>query len=65
MNARDFELIAATLKASRPAAHLQMVELALVDMWLDRLTRQFADTLRATNKQFNRGKFIRACGGQP
>lgn len=65
MNGKDFELIAATLRGSRPAAHLQMVELALVDVWLETLTHQFADALRATNKQFNREKFIRACGARP
>lgn len=62
MTKRDFELIAAALKSARPPAHLQEPELALVDLSLDNLARDFADRLKATNAQFNRDKFLRACG---
>lgn len=55
MTKKDFELIAATIKATRGdyPGNLQMV---------DAMALAFADRLRATNKQFNRDKFLRACG---
>jgi hypothetical protein len=49
MTRKDFELIARVLKARQASAEL---------------IRDFAEELRATNKQFNRDKFIRACGGE-
>jgi phage gp16-like protein len=56
MTKKDFELIANTLRTQRLTA--------LYDNWeaLDALARDFADALKATNKQFNRVKFLRACG---
>jgi hypothetical protein len=55
MTAKDFILIAAVLKAMphddmfAKVIHAQTVE-------------TMADALAKTNKQFNRSKFIRACG---
>lgn len=56
MTRKDFELIAATLKAQRDHTP---------NLIVDTLARDFADVLRATNPQFNRDKFIRACGATP
>lgn len=56
MTKKDFELIAATIKAQRA------VSLFATPDALDALARDFADALRATNKQFNRDRFLRACG---
>jgi hypothetical protein len=65
MTKQDFELIAAALKAARPGEQLQDPMFALIDISLDRLINDFAERLKATNKQFNRDKFIRAAGGRP
>lgn len=53
MTKKDFELIAAVLIAAR--AYVQHSN-------MDFLSRAFADALATTNKQFNRDKFLRACG---
>jgi hypothetical protein len=55
MTRKDFELIAETIKSFQDA------DAGLIDA----LARTFADRLRATNKQFNRDRFIRACGVTP
>jgi hypothetical protein len=57
MTRKDFELIAMTLKASRIASYDKVT--------LDALARELAERLKATNPQFNRDKFIRACGVCP
>lgn len=59
MTRRDFELIAATIKAQR-----WQVLSADQKNTLDNLARDFADKLKATNAQFNRDKFLHACGVQ-
>lgn len=59
MTRRDFELIAATLKAFRDDD--DAFEAGLYDS----LARGFADRLKATNAQFNRDRFLRACGVTP
>lgn len=53
MTRKDFELIARVIKAHRTYEG---------DMPVDQLARDMAAELRTTNKQFNRDKFIRACG---
>ncbi len=55
MTRKDFELIAAVLKAHRN-------DNRLIDISISCLARDFAEALKATNKQFNADKFIRACG---
>jgi hypothetical protein len=55
MTRKDFELIAARLKAARDRAPLFATD-------HDAIAHDFADALKATNKQFNRDKFLRACG---
>ncbi len=57
MTRKDFELIAATLKAARGMT-AEDTDVLL----LNAVARDFADALRCTNKQFNRDKFLRACG---
>lgn len=57
MTRKDFELIAATLKAQHGAITTDTER----DLYRA-LVRSFADNLRATNQQFNRDRFIRACG---
>jgi hypothetical protein len=54
MTRKDFELIASTLKTFREYADDRSA--------IDALSRDFADRLKATNQQFNRDKFLRACG---
>jgi ribonuclease HI len=56
MTRKDFELLANVVKAHRLYSGNDTV---------DQLARDMADALKATNTQFNRDKFIRACGGQP
>jgi hypothetical protein len=56
MTRNDFELIARVVKAHRLYAGSGTV---------DQLARDMAEALRATNKQFNSDKFIRACGAEP
>jgi len=57
MTRKDFELIAATLKAVRgtTANHGLMDDIAIC----------LAERLKDTNQQFNRDKFLRACGVKP
>jgi hypothetical protein len=54
MTRKDFELIAAVLKNRRALAGDAGA--------FDTLARDFAEALAATNKQFNRDRFLRACG---
>lgn len=56
MTKKDFELIAATIKAQRCSSLFASSDA------IDALSLAMADALRATNKQFNRDKFVRACG---
>ena len=56
MTRKDFELIAATIKARRDHIGSAYTEL---------LAEDFAQALKATNQQFNRDRFIRACGVNP
>jgi hypothetical protein len=60
MTKKDFELIAATLRALLfENAGGCTPQAAKVHAYL---SADFADRLKATNKQFNRDKFLRACG---
>jgi hypothetical protein len=70
MTNKDFDLIAATLKAERErlytnatlfSADINPEQLRL----LNALAHDFANRLKATNKQFNRDKFPHACGVSP
>jgi hypothetical protein len=54
MTRKDFELIAATLKTHREYADDRNA--------VDALSEDFATRLMATNAQFDRAKFLRACG---
>lgn len=56
MTRKDFELIAATLKASRDP------HTAKANETIDYLSRQMADALKCTNAQFDADRFLRACG---
>jgi hypothetical protein len=58
MTRKDVELIAATIKAARCDTPYRQDRIDA----LNDLTRDFADRLKATNQQFNRDKFLRACG---
>jgi hypothetical protein len=51
MTKRDFELIATVLQGASALAPADLADLA----------EDFADALKATNQQFNRERFIRAC----
>lgn len=55
MTRKDFELIAAVINAANHNAALDLIDIAV-------LAHAFADKLKATNKQFNRTKFLHACG---
>jgi hypothetical protein len=66
MTKKDFELITATLKANRPRGNHRSwdtSELAAIQREQWTLTAiAFSDALKETNKQFNRDKFLHACG---
>jgi hypothetical protein len=64
MTKKDFELIAATLKQTRDR-FIHDPKAAGTVLVLDCQSRAFADSLKATNKQFNRDKFLHACGVSP
>jgi hypothetical protein len=53
MSRKDFELIAAVLKARRDHIGSAYTELLAAD---------FADRLTATNAAFDRARFLKACG---
>ncbi|GEM_PF-5587927 len=54
-----FRLIASTLKGAKPAEGA--FEGARLHAWSS-VVRDFASTLRTTNSNFNRGRFLEACG---
>lgn len=58
MQRRHFEMIAATLKSQRPA--FERGEAA--GAW-NMMVAAFANSCGATNPNFNRPRFIEACGG--
>jgi hypothetical protein len=58
MTNKDFDLIAAVLNAANHDATLELADIAV-------LAQRLADALKATNKQFNRDKFLHACGVSP
>lgn len=56
MTRKDFVLIAGVIKARMDdAPFIEKVELI-------RLAEDMADALRSTNRDFNRDRFLRACG---
>lgn len=55
MQCRHFELIAETLSASCHNAGLLQSD-------RESIARDFADKLASTNPNFNRARFLRACG---
>jgi hypothetical protein len=57
MTKKDFELIASVLNT-----YLHRRD---DNGWETDIVRDMANALRATNKQFNRDKFVRACGVSP
>ncbi len=65
MTRKDFELISDVLKAERNRlkynARLFGVEVSTMDI----LAHDFAERLKSTSAQFNRDKFLRACGVTP
>lgn len=58
MQRRHFELIAETLAASKPAI---LRDRKAYNAWLEVLNA-FADMLASTNRNFDRARFLRACG---
>lgn len=60
MTRKDFELIAATLKAARFEGSGGCTPQA--GKVLDYLAEHFADRLQSTNAAFNRDRFLLACG---
>lgn len=58
MQRRHFELIAETLKEYGDAFDGQPIR----DAARQGMARMFADKLAATNPQFNRSRFLTACG---
>ena len=55
MTRKDFELIATTLQHFKATVRVNAHA-------FDALALEFADRLKNTNAQFNRDKFLRACG---
>lgn len=58
MTKKDFELIAAVLAAVKPTELLSIPEL---DYWFS-VSETFADALENRNPNFDRKKFLDACG---
>lgn len=52
MTRKDFELIARTIAGYRKVSGI----------WADEIALRFADTLAGTNPNFNRRRFLDACG---
>ena len=65
MTKKDFELIAATLKATRPPQQMEN-EFAISQQTMQHLIicREIADALATTNPRFDRERFLAACGVQ-
>lgn len=61
MQRRHFELIAETLRAALEAEGAQR-NVRTPRHALNALAYDFADALAATNPNFNRARFLRACG---
>lgn len=67
MQRRHFELIANVLKSAKPspdcadAKLLPKVHQYHVEQW-DRTVGTFAKALHSTNPNFNRDRFLKACG---
>lgn len=66
MTRKDFELIAAALRASRPIPKhepyaLDHYELIARDTYSN-AANALADALRSTNPRFDRARFLSACG---
>lgn len=66
MTRKDFELIAAALRASQPipkheAYALDHYELIARDTYVN-AANSLADALRTTNPRFDRERFLMACG---
>jgi hypothetical protein len=55
MTKKDFELIAAVLRDAR-------LELSNYPHVIDWIAKDFARELRGTNANFNKERFLRACG---
>lgn len=60
MQRRHFELIAESLRSAKPMPH-DTDQSARLSQWVSTCNR-FARDLNATNPQFNRERFLRACG---
>lgn len=64
MTRKDFELIAAAIKAAH-ICHVgsrDNITTQLANDAIDSLAHDFAERLKTTNAQFNRDRFLRACG---
>ena len=58
MTRKDFELIADTIRNLRDASY----ESGVNELQREMIAKQFAAALRSTNPNFNRDRFVRACG---
>lgn len=58
MQSRHFELIAEAIYSSKPATHWDLNKHAQYEVTVTRM----ADALSRTNPNFNRAKFLAACG---
>jgi hypothetical protein len=61
MSTKDYKLIAAGLRASRPERDGTMTAVHKRDAWRD-VVDALAVRLLADNPRFNRATFLRACG---
>lgn len=60
MQRRHFEFIAETVREAR--THFHTGHGWTFEQWAYRLAVLFADRLETTNPNFNRARFLRACG---
>lgn len=63
MTKKDFELIAAVLKAARINYHYREVMDILTEHH-NRMCTEIADALATTHPRFDRARFLAACGVQ-
>ena len=61
MQRRHFELIAETIKRARFAPNVSPFQ-GISEKDHELIAREFSQSLHATNPNFNRARFLRACG---
>jgi len=61
MTRKDFELIAGTIKRARFTPNVHPFQ-GIGDLDHERIAREFAQSLKHTNPNFDSARFLKACG---